>query len=292
MDRRYLSGASTARPNSSQATSAGFPSEGNPTAPVPVLPTVPGPYFFHMLVEELTHLILDAGLSLDVDDLEQVRKAIDAKIAAAIAAISTPEGVTLATRTQHLDARPPTDRAAVPEYVRQMIQAAIANRITQAFADARYLRSIPSEYLTETEGNAAYQPRADYIAGRWLYWSQSGLDLTPISGRQNRNEFAVTMNDRLDNYRTIEIFMVSTDASPARQLDRGHHALPIVLSGAPYTDIRFGIGYRSSSTVYGTLSFSGTGNNTFTIQPTTEIGAWGNSDIGNVKLHGVLGKKA
>ena len=211
MDRRYLSGAAATQPTSALATSAGFPTEGNLSAPVPVPPTVIGPRWFHQITEELVNVITDAGLTLDIDDLAQLRQAIDAKIAAAIADLVIPEGVSLATRSQHLSNAPPTDRAAVPEYVRQMISNAIANRITQAFADGRYLRSVPSEYLTQAEGDARYERAGDFVEQRWLFWPLSAQRVR-YNPSSNPSVFTTLgLSDRLDKYRAITVLIQVND---------------------------------------------------------------------------------
>ena len=70
-------------------------------------------------------MLADGGQTPALSDLTQLRDAIRARIAADIAAISFPTGVTLATQNEHTQANPVTGEAAVPAYVKVMIDNAI-----------------------------------------------------------------------------------------------------------------------------------------------------------------------
>lgn len=77
MDRVYESGASATPPTPPATPSTGYPSRGNPTTGV--MATVPGPYIFHQLVEEVMGVIAAAGLTPDSADLTQLKQALDAR---------------------------------------------------------------------------------------------------------------------------------------------------------------------------------------------------------------------
>ena len=74
MKRVYLSGAIEAKPDLTQLTSEGYPTDGNAQTSLP--PTVPGAAWAHMIMEELMAIIDAAGITPDRDTLTQVRDAI------------------------------------------------------------------------------------------------------------------------------------------------------------------------------------------------------------------------
>ena len=74
MDRVYLSGALQTRPNVSELTSKGYPTDGNPGTGV--APTVPGAAWAYMLMEELLAVIEAAGITPEKTSLDQLKKAI------------------------------------------------------------------------------------------------------------------------------------------------------------------------------------------------------------------------
>ena len=78
MDRAYKSGASTTAPTAPASPSIGYPTSGDPVAGVPK--TVPGPYLYHMLVEELRAIVVAGGLTPNHLVLNQVLTAILALI--------------------------------------------------------------------------------------------------------------------------------------------------------------------------------------------------------------------
>lgn len=78
MDRVFESGAAGLAPAAPASPSTGFPTGGNPGGGVPA--TKPGPYWFHMVTEELRALIVDAGITPDHLALNQVLLAIKALI--------------------------------------------------------------------------------------------------------------------------------------------------------------------------------------------------------------------
>jgi len=73
MDRVWESGASLTPPPT-PALSVGYPTAGAVSPAVPA--TEPGPWWFHMVTEELRALIVGAGLTPDATDLTQLRDAV------------------------------------------------------------------------------------------------------------------------------------------------------------------------------------------------------------------------
>lgn len=76
MQRVYESGASAVPPTPPAIASIGYPSRGNPAAGA--MPTVPGPYMMHQLVEELMAVITAGGIAPDPLTLNQLKLALDA----------------------------------------------------------------------------------------------------------------------------------------------------------------------------------------------------------------------
>ena len=86
---RYNRGAGAASPPSAPAAPDNeFFTEGNPGLGVPA--TQPGPWWFHMISEELRAVIVAGGLTPDHTDLSQLSSAIQAMIASS--SINIPAG--------------------------------------------------------------------------------------------------------------------------------------------------------------------------------------------------------
>ena len=115
MRRAYKSGAAAAAPSASEATSEGYPTEGNVARGVPA--TIPGPFNYYMLVEAVVTVIEQAGLVPD-DDPNQFRDALLAHFATKAALT-----VALASNAEHTQANPPADKAATPAGVRAVRDA-------------------------------------------------------------------------------------------------------------------------------------------------------------------------
>lgn len=71
-NRKFQSGAAASPPTPPITPSNGFPTSGSPTVP----PTVPGPYWYHMIAEEIRAVIEGAGLVPDANNLTQLLTAI------------------------------------------------------------------------------------------------------------------------------------------------------------------------------------------------------------------------
>lgn len=74
MDRVYTSGAAATAPTAPASPSTGYPTGGSPGSGTP--PTKPGPWWFHMMTEEMRAVIVAAGLTPDHEDLTQLSTAI------------------------------------------------------------------------------------------------------------------------------------------------------------------------------------------------------------------------
>lgn len=74
MDRAYLSGAAGIPPIAPVAPSIGFPQGANPGLGVPA--TKPGPWWYHMITEELHAIIAASGLAPDQTNVNQVLAAL------------------------------------------------------------------------------------------------------------------------------------------------------------------------------------------------------------------------
>lgn len=74
MDRAYASGAAGSAPTAPASPSIGYPSAGNPATATPA--TKPGPWWYHMITEELVAVVAAAGLTPAFDALTQLRDAL------------------------------------------------------------------------------------------------------------------------------------------------------------------------------------------------------------------------
>lgn len=76
MDRIYASGAAGSAPSVPASPSSGYPTAGNPGTGTPA--TKPGPYWYHMVMEELMAIITAGGITPAPGTLNQVKQALDA----------------------------------------------------------------------------------------------------------------------------------------------------------------------------------------------------------------------
>jgi phage-related tail fiber protein len=83
MDRAFKSGASGTPPTAPVSPSVGYPTSGNPGTATPA--TKPGPWWYHMMTEEMRAVIVAAGITPDQTNTTQLRDAILALIAAGAA---------------------------------------------------------------------------------------------------------------------------------------------------------------------------------------------------------------
>ena len=74
MDRSYSSGTVATPPEAPASPSAGYPTAGNPATGTSA--TKPGPYWYHMLTEEVRNSLLENGVTPDSSNLGQLAKSI------------------------------------------------------------------------------------------------------------------------------------------------------------------------------------------------------------------------
>ncbi|MGH9349379.1 MAG: hypothetical protein ACRD26_19185 [Vicinamibacterales bacterium] len=77
MDRAWKAGAVASQPLHTENTAGNFPTAGDPGTGTPA--TKPGPYWFHMVTEELRAVIVAAGLTPDKEDVGQLLEALQAE---------------------------------------------------------------------------------------------------------------------------------------------------------------------------------------------------------------------
>ena len=78
MDREFASGASGSPPTHPASPSVGYPTSGNPGLAVPA--TKPGPWWYHMVTEEIRSVLVAAGITPDGNNVTQLAAAIQALI--------------------------------------------------------------------------------------------------------------------------------------------------------------------------------------------------------------------
>lgn len=82
MDHFNTSAGSASVPAAPAAPDNPYFTSGNPSLGVPA--TVPGPYWFHMISQEIRNVLIEAGLTPDHENLTQLHEAIEILIAAGI----------------------------------------------------------------------------------------------------------------------------------------------------------------------------------------------------------------
>lgn len=75
-NRKWEADAAGTPPTPPVAPSEGYPTNGNPTTPVPA--TEPGDWLWYSLTEEIRNVILEGGLTPDITSVTQLRDAINA----------------------------------------------------------------------------------------------------------------------------------------------------------------------------------------------------------------------
>jgi len=94
MDRAYTSGSAGSAPTAPASPSIGYPTAGNPGTATPA--TKPGPWWYHMVTEEIRKVIVDAGLTPDAASVVQLSQAIQsfgrARLTASLTLYVSPTG--------------------------------------------------------------------------------------------------------------------------------------------------------------------------------------------------------
>lgn len=86
MDRVYKAGAAGSPPSATENTSSGYFTGGNPGTGTPA--TTPGPYWFHMVTEEILAVLSAASVTPDKTNTGQLAAAISALITSGSADVS------------------------------------------------------------------------------------------------------------------------------------------------------------------------------------------------------------
>ncbi|WP_085919103.1 gp53-like domain-containing protein [Halomonas sp. CSM-2] len=97
VDRVYQRNTSDSAPQPPTDPSIGYPTGGNPAQGVPA--TIPGPYWYHMITESLRRVVVEAGLTPDHQELDQVVSALTrltARNVTTITASGSPKALTVA----------------------------------------------------------------------------------------------------------------------------------------------------------------------------------------------------
>lgn len=198
MDRVWKSGAAGVAPADTEATSAGFPTAGNPAGGV--LATKPGPYWYHMITEELAQVILSAGIPFNKSVLTQLSAAIDAKAGALSSTLVTG----MSTARNAVD--PAHDIDIFPGERRDdtdVTNIEIAATLTKRF-DASFVAGNNQGALDGTE-NVAGTPNAN----SWLYlWAIKRSDTGAVDVIGSTSAIAPTMPANYDRKRRIWVVRI------------------------------------------------------------------------------------
>lgn len=205
---RYNRGAGAASaPTPPSAPANAYFTEGNPSLGVPA--TQPGPWWFHMITEEMRKVITDAELTPDHTDLTQLSAAIQAMITASLApdASETVKGIIeIAT-------------AAEAQALTDDVRALTAKKLDDAFKGGNQLlaaagyQKLPGGLIlqwvkTRTSGDTISWPIAFPTV---LFSACSGYAGNPASG--SGVEYVQITNASLTNFSISCYGNITTDAS-------------------------------------------------------------------------------
>lgn len=112
MDRVFESSADASPPSPPSSPSTGYARAGNPQTATPA--TKPGPWWYHMITEELRGVVVAAGLTPSHTNVGQLLAAIQALAPAASAASETVSGVVELANPAEAQAMADTGRALTP----------------------------------------------------------------------------------------------------------------------------------------------------------------------------------
>ncbi len=181
MDRAFASGSSGSAPSAPASPSIGYPTAGNPGSGTPA--TKPGPYWYHMITEELRKVVTDAGLTPDHTNLTQLSAAIQAMVAngnvSPFAALPFP---TISTSTNRLTVTP---AAVVGQGGTVSIPSGVYVSICDA-VNASTGRKRSYQTPAWTSGSLAvsstYFLRCKVISGVLTFYTQKGTDADATPG--------------------------------------------------------------------------------------------------------------
>jgi microcystin-dependent protein len=182
MDRAFLSGSSGTPPVAPVSPSIGYPRPGDPGSGTPA--TKPGPWWYHMVTEELRAVVEIAGLTPTQATLTQVRDSINLMIRrqAACVGVATRGGSDVYTSDLAIDL------TALADGVRLSLRASAANTTTaptlavDATAAKVIVRNNNQALQVGDIAGASHWLQLVYDAGndRWVLLNPAlGIDLTP-----------------------------------------------------------------------------------------------------------------
>jgi len=186
MDRVYKSGAVAGAPAAAENASGPYPTAGVPGV---TAPTKPGPFWFHMIVEELLALVADANIAFDKTVLTQVRDAVRALVAGAALPRNYLSGYGLANNagdaTNDIDISAGAARSS--DDTTNLVGGAMTKMIDAVWAAGTAAGGrISSESLVNGTWHAYAFKRTTGGAGIDYCWSQSLAPTLPDSGTKSR----------------------------------------------------------------------------------------------------------
>lgn len=175
---KFQSGAAGSPPSAPVSPSAGYPTDGDPVAPVPA--TIPGEYWFYQLMTELNGVITGAGLTPDHTNLTQLAAAIASY--AQVLPLNALAYPTVFTSNNQITVTGSTDAAggkvAIPASVDLALGVEVVSGHTgrvKSFITAAW--TSPSLSVSST-----YYLRATVVAGVLTPYVQKGTDSDSIPG--------------------------------------------------------------------------------------------------------------
>lgn len=215
MDRAYLAGASVNPPPVPASPSPGYPTAGNPSTGTPA--TTPGPYWYHMVMEELMSVISAAGLTPDHENLTQLAQAVQQLVSSAgkpelrsISATVAANALTVTVQPAKLDFRSATLGSGT---VNTRTLAAAASLTVPSGATLGTANGVASRLVVLLLDNAGtLEPAIVNLAGGVNLDETGVISTTAISAAANSASVVYSQTGRVNlSYRVVG-FVESTQA--------------------------------------------------------------------------------
>ena len=288
MDRAYLAGASVNPPPVPASPSPGYPTGGNPSTGTPA--TTPGPYWYHMVMEELMGVISAAGLPPDHEDLTQLAQAVQQLVSSAgkpelrsISATVAANALTVTVQPTTLDFRSATLGSGT---VNTRTLAAAASLVVPSGATLGTVNGVLSRLVVLLLDNAGVlEPAIVNLAGGVALDETGVISTTAISAAANSASVIYSQTARVNvPYRVVGT-VVSTQAAagtwasaPSLVQGAGGQALMALHS------VGFGQSYGNPSRLAGTTYYNTTAKPRFV---SFLLSTTGTSNAGNVQVNGL-----
>lgn len=216
MDRAYLAGASVNPPPVPASPSPGYPTGGNPSTGTPA--TTPGPYWYHMVMEELMGVISAAGLTPDHEDLTQLAQAVQQLVSSAgkpelrsISATVAANALTVTVQPTTLDFRSATLGSGT---VNTRTLAAAASLVVPSGATLGTANGVASRLVVLLLDNAGtLEPAIVNLAGGVSLDETGVISTTAISGAANSASVVYSQAARANLPYRVVGFVDSTQAA-------------------------------------------------------------------------------